>query len=126
MKTKLMGAVLAVFLGGCGTEESPSDEFCGDVQQAVDSVRSGLGSCTANYKNEEPLAFSRAACDAELATTCSSADLEEAQEYVACLRAVAPCVAAQQAAFDEAIDACLDSFQESDADAVCIELVVGD
>lgn len=139
MKTKLMGTVLAILLVGCGTEEArPADASpetkagvqsgvsCEDIDQAVASVRDGLGSCTANYKNQEPLAFSRSVCDAQLSTACSAADLEIAQQYVACLRAVAACEPAQQALFDEAIDTCLDTFQNSGASEECIELVVGD
>ncbi|QSQ21523.1 hypothetical protein JY651_41135 [Pyxidicoccus parkwayensis] len=128
MKTQWMGAVLAVLLVGCGKEEEATgSESCADVEQAVESIRSGLGSCTPNYKNQEPLTFSRSACDAELETACSTAEeRERIDQYVACLKAVAPCTPAQQTAFDDAIDACLDTLQTSGTKEECIEAAVGD
>lgn len=134
-QTQRMGLVLAMFLVGCGTEESrePRDgqevtanETCADIEQVVEHVRQGLGSCTPNYKNEEPLAFSRATCNAEFARVCGAADQPFVQQYMTCLRAVVACAPANQSVFDEAIADCLDTFQNSAADGMCIELVVGD
>jgi hypothetical protein len=127
----------AVLLTGCG-EETPTEQeqeqetvdtrpaSCADIETVVAHVRSGLGSCTANYMNEEPLAFNRALCDEHLATYCSAAAQVHVRAYVNCLGSVAACVPAQQASFDEAIDTCLDTFQNSGAGGGCIELVVGD
>lgn len=140
MKTKLMGALVAMFLVGCGVEESsPASEtsqaqsavksvsgLCAGVEQVVNAVRDGLGSCTPTFENQEPLAFSRAVCDAEVGTACHPSDKVHARRYVECLSAVAPCDPAQQAVFDTAIDACLDTFQNSGANLECVELLIGD
>lgn len=129
-KTQWMGAVLAVLLVGCGKEEMPGTQAdarsCENLEQAVESIRDGLGSCAPNYKNQEPLAFSRSACDAGLGTACSAAEQEVVARYVTCLQAVAPCVPAEQTAFDDAIDACLDTLQSSGAKEACVEVAVGD
>ncbi|NMO16921.1 hypothetical protein HPC49_38885 [Pyxidicoccus fallax] len=139
-KTSLMGAVAAIFLVGCGGAESPTAEetsraesslltdsvTCEDIQQVVDHVREGLGDCRPSFENQEPLAFSHAACDAGLATSCDAAGLEDARRYVDCLQAVEACDPARQDLFDESIDACLDRFQNSSATEECIELVIGD
>jgi hypothetical protein len=124
MKTQWLGAVLAVLLVGCGDESS--DVKCDGIAQAVESIREGLGNCTANFKNQEPLAFSRSTCDGQLDTACSDDEKEDVAKYVSCLNAVEPCLSTQQAAFDDAIDACLDTFQNSGTDEACIEAVVGD
>ncbi|WP_224364711.1 hypothetical protein [Hyalangium versicolor] len=138
-RMKLMGAVVAVLVVGCGTDPiSPENEqteqqihtstsvTCQDVEQVVDSIRNNLGTCTPNYKNQEPLAFSRSACDEQLSTLCDETGLAEARLYVNCLQSISACVPAQQSIFDEAIDECLDTFQNSAASGECIELVVGD
>lgn len=140
MKTKLMGALVAMFLVGCGVEESsPLSEtsqalaaersmrgLCADVEQVVNAVRDGLGSCTPTFENQEPLAFSRAVCDAQVSTACHPSDKVYARRYVECLSAVAPCDPAQQEVFDTAIDDCLDTFQNSGANLECVELLIGD
>lgn len=127
MKTKRMGVVLALLLTACG-EETPGETgaACEGIEQVVEHVRQGLGSCTPNFKNEEPLAFSRSTCDAEFDSVCGDADQAPIQAYVTCLQAVAACNPANQPAFDDAIDDCLDTFQNSAAGGTCIELVVGD
>lgn len=124
-KTQWMGAVLAVLLVGCG-EENEGSESCAGLEQAVESIRDGLGSCTPNVKNQEPLAFTRATCDSRFGSACDATEQEHVAKYVTCLQAVAPCAPAQQAAFDDAIDTCLDTLQNSGADEACIEAAVGD
>ncbi|MFP2911339.1 hypothetical protein ACLESD_41210 [Pyxidicoccus sp. 3LFB2] len=139
MKTKRLGVVLAMLLAACGTEspraeqeprnteeEVQSGTSCEDIEQVVEHVRNGLGSCTPNYKNQEPLAFNRPECETELPTICGPSDEASIQAYVACLQAVTACNPAQQEVFDEAIDECLDTFQNSDADYLCVDVVVGD
>ncbi len=140
MKTMRMGTVVALLLVGCGggepgkmdersdVEEAAENESlsCDDIEQAVEHIQNGLGSCTPTFKNQEPLAFSRSACDAQLNTSCDSASLEHALQYVNCLQAVPACNPAQQALFDNAIDDCADTFQNSGAAEACIELVIGD
>lgn len=140
MKTKRMGALVAMFLVGCGGEVSrpesetsvdqaaakSASDLCAEVEQVVNAVRDGLGSCTPTFENQEPLAFSRAVCDAQVGTTCHPSDWVHARRYVECLGAVAPCDPAQQALFDTAIDDCLDTFQNSGANLMCVELLVGD
>jgi hypothetical protein len=139
MKTKRMGVVLAMFLVACGgetgeqtqetgrtTDEVQSTVSCDDISQVVEYVRDALGSCTPTFENQEPLAFSHAVCDDQLDVVCGAADEASIQQYLSCLQAVPACTPAQQAAFDDAIDDCLDTFQNSDANYECVELVVGD
>jgi len=139
MKTKQLGVVLAMFLAACGTEtprseskprttgvEVQSSVSCDDISQVVEYVRGALGSCKPNFKNQEPLAFSPSVCDEQRDGVCVAADEASIQQYLACLQAVKACTPAQQEAFDDAIDDCLDTFQNSDAHYDCVELVVGD
>lgn len=99
---------------------------CQDIDNAVQSNDGRRGQCDETNATEEVQAFVRAACDTEYAAACEGVELDAVATYLACLDAVVACDEADQEPFGEAVDACVDALQNSDAEEDCIGVVLGD
>lgn len=123
MRTLLLLAV--------GTLSFACDKAADDVAQckAIAGVLADLevkrGSCPATTITNEPQQFVRAVCNASYAAACATATTA-VDSYRTCLGNVAACSTTATAAFDDAIDACVDALQTSGASEACITAVLGD